>query len=44
MNSLRECVQSAILDEEVVDEIESFRSNGTHTCPICGRELKDDER
>ena len=38
-NLLREYVQSAVLDEKVVDKIELFRKNRTYTCPTCGREM-----
>lgn len=37
VNSLREYIQSATLDEEVVDRFEFFRENGTYTCPACGK-------
>lgn len=41
VNSLREYIQSATLDEEVVDRLESFRGSGTYTCPVCGREMSE---
>ena len=41
VNSLREYVQSAILDEKVVDKFELFRGSGTYTCPVCGREMSE---
>lgn len=40
VNLLREYVQSAVLDEKVVDEIESFRESQTYTCPACGKVVK----